>query len=104
MGAGGILQLQGDQQPFPQPRPLGDVLLERQLVLLGSLLAVVSEANQVQILDVMTSAAKGAALGKAKGKEHPNTRQAVITCVCCAALAGLDSLARRYRGMGMLRC
>ena len=36
-------------QPLPQPRSLAAALLEMQLTLLGSLLAVVSQANQLQV-------------------------------------------------------
>ena len=37
-------------QPLPQPRSLASALLEMQLTLLGSLLAVVSQANQLQVI------------------------------------------------------
>lgn len=85
--------------PFPQPKGLGASLLEVQLVLLGNLLAVVSEANQVQILEVMTAAADG---GPARKDRDPGQQQAVVTAVCCAALAGLDVLACKYRGTACL--
>ena len=37
-------------QPLPQPRSLAAALLEMQLMLLGSLLAIVSQANQLQVI------------------------------------------------------
>jgi len=86
-----------DYQPFPQPKSLSATLLERQLVLLGSLLATVSEANQVQILDVMLAAATMAP-PKIRGKDSPLRREAVLTSICCTALAGLDTLACKYQG------
>ena len=49
------MQLERDYEPFPQPRSLGAALLERQLVLLGSLLAVVNEANQVHSFSALHS-------------------------------------------------
>lgn len=73
------------------------MLLERQLVLLGRLLATVGEPNQLQILDVLTAAAAGQPAKKGV-RESPQRRQAVLTSACCAALSGLDSLAQRYRG------
>lgn len=100
---GGNRQPGGEHQPFPQPSSLSAALLERQLVLLGSLLATVSEANQLQILDVLTAAATGPAPTKRGVKESPLRRKAVLTAVCCTALAGLDSLARRYRGACLAR-
>lgn len=84
-------------EPFTQPRALSAALLERQLVLLGVLLASVSETNQLLILDVLT-AASTAPPPKRGLRETPGRRRAVLTALCCAALAGLDSLARRYRG------
>lgn len=85
-------------QPFPQSSSLSAALLERQLELLGSLLAVVEEANQVQILDVMLAASKGPPTRPGL-KELPLWRHAILTTICSAALAGLDSLARRFRGI-----
>jgi hypothetical protein len=41
--------LERSYQPLPQPRSLTAALLEAQLTLLGSLLAVVSKANQLQV-------------------------------------------------------
>lgn len=35
---------------FPQPRSLSGALLETQLLLLGPIMAAISEANQLQIL------------------------------------------------------
>ena len=72
-------------------------LLERQLELLGSLLAVVEEQNQVKILDVMLAALNGPA-SKPGLRESPEWRHAILITICSAALAGLDSLARRFRG------
>ncbi len=40
---------------FPQPRSLSGYLLETQLLLLGPIMAAISEANQLQILMVRTS-------------------------------------------------
>ncbi len=48
MHAGATL-LQRNHQPLPQPRSLSAALLEAQLTLLGSLLAVVSQPNQLQV-------------------------------------------------------
>lgn len=87
----------GTNYPFQQPNSLSNALLERQLELLGSLLAVVEEANQVQILDVMLNAAKGPP-SKPGLKEDPIWRNASLTTICSTALAGLDSLARQFRG------
>ena len=83
--------------PFPQPSSLSAALLERQLELLGSLLAVVEEPNQVQILDVMLAASNGPP-SKPGLKESPLWRRAILITICSTALAGLDSLARRFRG------
>ncbi len=47
-GAGGIRSSGGGT--FPQPRSLPGALLETQLLLLGAIMAAVSEANQLQIL------------------------------------------------------
>ena len=46
---------------------------------------------------MMTAAAAGAP-AKKRDKELPARRPAIVASVCCAALAGLDSLARKYRG------
>ncbi|KAK9820084.1 hypothetical protein WJX72_005985 [[Myrmecia] bisecta] len=96
MTTGGEQALVRNHAPFPQPKSLGAALLEAQLVLLGNLLAVVSEANQLQILEVMTVAADGGP-GKKKEKD-PTKRNAIVTSVCSAAIAGLDVLAHKYRG------
>ena len=58
---------------------------------------MVEEANQVQILDVMLNAAKGPP-SKPGLKEDPIWRNASLTTICSTALAGLDSLARQFRG------
>ena len=56
----------------------------------------VNEANQLQILEVLISAADGSQWRK---REKDGTRRhAIVTSVCCAALAGLDVLAHKYRG------
>ena len=56
----------------------------------------VNEANQLQILEVLISAADG---GQGRKREKDGTRRhAIVTSVCCAALAGLDVLAHKYRG------
>ncbi len=89
--------LQAEHEPFPQPKSLSAALLEVQLVMLGSLLAVVSEANQLQIMDVVLAAAAGPA-PKARGRDNPLRKQAVLTAVCCAALAGLEAFARKAKG------
>ena len=47
--AAGVQAKQRAVQPLPQPRSLAAALLEMQLTLLGSLLAVVSQANQLQV-------------------------------------------------------
>ena len=91
--------LQRPYQPLPQPRSLTAALLEAQLTLLGSLLAVVSQANQLQILDVLNTAAnEGAGPKSRRERPDPARRHTLVTCVCAAALAGLDALARKYRG------
>lgn len=55
-----------------------------------------NEANQLQILEVLISAADG---GQGRKREKDGTRRhAIVTSVCCAALAGLDVLAHKYRG------
>lgn len=95
--AGGTRHLQPEHEPFPQPKSLSAALLEVQLVMLGSLLAVVSEANQLQILDVVLAAANGPA-PKARGRDNPLRKQAVLTAVCCAALAGLEAFAKKAKG------
>lgn len=38
---------------FPQPRSVSGALLETQLMLMGPLMAAVSQANQLQVLQVM---------------------------------------------------
>ena len=48
-GIAGVQTRHGSFQPLPQPRSLAAALLEMQLTLLGSLLAVVSQANQLQV-------------------------------------------------------
>ena len=47
--AAGATVLKRSHQPLPQPRSLSAALLEAQLTLLGSLLAVVSQPNQLQV-------------------------------------------------------
>lgn len=96
-GYTGAIQQKAEHEPFPQPKSLSAALLEVQLVVLGSLLAVVSQTNQLQILDVMLAAATRPQ-AKAKGRENPLRRQAVLTSVCCAALAGLEALAQSPTG------
>ena len=49
-------------QPLPQPRSLAAALLEMQLTLLGSLMAIVSQANQLQV-GLPTSAANLPVMG-----------------------------------------
>ncbi len=53
----------------------------------------------VQILDVLNTAASEGAGGKGR-RERPDPvrRHTAVTCVCAAALAGLDTLARKFRG------
>ena len=46
-------------QPLPQPRSLAAAMLEMQLTLLGSLLAVVSQANQLQVCPSLLPASWG---------------------------------------------
>eukprot|EP00884_Botryococcus_braunii_P001693 jgi/Botrbrau1/11524/Bobra.0393s0003.2 len=89
--------LQPAYQPFPQPKSLGAALLEAQLVLLGNLLAVVSEANQLQILDIMIEAA-AEPQQKKRDRLDASRHHAVVTSICCCALAGLDVLAKKCRG------
>ena len=98
--AGATRHLLTEHEPYPQPKSLSAALLEVQLVMLGSLLAVVSEANQLQILDVVLAAAAGPA-PKARGKDNPLRKQAVLTAVCCAALAGLDAFAKKAKGRSL---
>ena len=100
-GYGVSRHLQGEQQPFPQPKSLSAALLEVHLVTLGSLLAVVSQANQLQVFDVILAAVASPG-PKAKGRENPLRKQAVLTAVCCTALAGLDAVAKKSRGMSRL--
>ncbi|KAK9798183.1 hypothetical protein WJX73_010462 [Symbiochloris irregularis] len=83
-------------QQFPQPRSLSQALLEAQVTLLGSLLAVVSQTNQQQILDLLAAAA-AAPGSKASNRDAQGVRRGVVTAVCCAALAGLVVLARPQR-------
>lgn len=83
--------------PFPQPRALGTALQEAQVTLLGSLLAVVSQQNQLQILDLLATAA-AAPTSKSRDRDAPGVRRGIVTAVCCAALAGLVVLARPQRG------
>ena len=98
---GGSRHLHAEHEPFPQPKSLSAALLEVQLVMLGSLIAVVSQANQLQILDVMLAAAASPA-PKARGKENPLRRQAVLTATCCTALAGLEAVAEKAKGSPFL--
>ncbi|CAL8466413.1 g5949 [Coccomyxa elongata] len=97
--AAGAAVLKRSHQPLPQPRSLSAALLEAQLTLLGSLLAVVSQPNQLQILDVLNAASNEGMGGKGR-RERPDPvrRHTAVTCVCAAALAGLDTLARKFRG------
>lgn len=55
--------------------------------------------NLAQILDVLITAASEGAGGKGR-RERPDPvrRHTAVTCVCAAALAGLDTLARKFRG------
>lgn len=51
-GADGV-RLRRRFMPYPQPNALGPALLESQMWLLGKLLAVVTNAGQTQILEVL---------------------------------------------------
>lgn len=57
----------------------------------------------MQILDVLNTASNEGMGGKGR-RERPDPvrRHTAVTCVCAAALAGLDTLARKFRGMPTL--
>lgn len=56
-------------------------------------------ARLAQILDVLNAAAAEGAAGKGRRERpDPARRHTAVTCVCAAALAGLDTIARKYRG------
>ena len=53
----------------------------------------------MQILEVLNVAATEGSKGKSRReRSDPNRRHTLVTCACAAALAGLDTLARKYRG------
>ena len=58
-GTAGVQTRHRSFQPLPQPRSLAAALLEMQLTLLGSLLAVVSQANQLQVCPSLLKAFRG---------------------------------------------
>lgn len=54
----------------------------------------------VQILEVLNAAAnEGGAAKSRRERADPTRRHTLVTCACAAALAGLDTLARKYRGI-----
>jgi len=53
--AAGHLGLQLADPPYPQPVSLSTALLSAQLLVLGSMLASMSESNQLSILNVRSS-------------------------------------------------
>ena len=64
---------------------------------------MVLEADAVcwslQILDVLNTASNEGLGGKGRRERpDPARRHTAVTCVCAAALAGLDTLARKFRG------
>ena len=53
----------------------------------------------LQILEVLNAAANESGAGKSRRERaDPSRRHTLVTCACAAALAGLDALARKYRG------
>ena len=59
----------------------------------------------MQILEVLNVAAtEGSGPKSRRERSDPNRRHTLVTCACAAALAGLDTLARKYRGKLPLLC
>ena len=57
------------------------------------------DVTALQILEVLNAAAKESGAGKSRRERaDPSRRHTLVTCACAAALAGLDALARKYRG------
>ncbi len=56
--------------------------------------------RSMQILDVLNTASNEGVGGKGRSERpDPVRRHTAVTCVCAAALAGLDTLARKFRGI-----
>lgn len=68
-------------------------------MLLGALLADVSEANQMQILDLMRQAAEGTDTSGKRREKDAAKRQVTLMGICASAIAGLRALAQRLRGL-----
>ena len=52
-----------------------------------------------QILEVLNAAATERVGGKSRSERaDPSRKHTLVTCACAAALAGLDTLARKYQG------
>ena len=53
----------------------------------------------LQILEVLNAAANESGAAKSRRERTDlSRRHTLVTCACAAALAGLDTLARKYRG------
>ena len=70
----------------------------QNLVQIGSI-ATERQCGAVQILEVLNAAATEGGGGRSRRERaDPNRRHTLVTCACAAALAGLDTLARKSRG------
>eukprot|EP00873_Tetraselmis_striata_P027810 jgi/Tetstr1/448074/TSEL_035373.t1 len=78
---------------FPQAVSLDTALLETELVLLGRLLSMAAEAQQLNVLEMMRSAVKGE-VGRRREKDR-GRRRAMTVNVCGAAIEGLQRVASR---------